>query len=146
MGQPRRALVLVLSVLVAGLWAGLHADPSEEATSSRPATAHPAPPPPLVAAGTATVDGRGAVLRPPTEPLAVPWAPGQDCAVLSAPGFVARCGAAGSLVWLTESRTPGTGPGGRASVFRVNPTGGADLVLRTPDVVGLALHEARASV
>jgi hypothetical protein len=146
MGEGRRALVVVVGLLVAGMWLGLTAGSSEESVLSPVAPARGPAPLPLVAAGTAVVDGRGALLQPPGAPLSVAWAPGQDCALLADPGFTARCGPAANLVWLVQSRSPGSGPGWRASVFRLDPAGGADLILRTSEADGLGLNEVRTSV
>jgi hypothetical protein len=146
MGRPRRALIRLVSVLVVALWIGLCPnvveDPRRSAVSP---AASVRPSPPLAIAGTPTVDGAGALLRPAPVSTAA-WAPGQDCSLLSTAGFTARCGTAANLVWLVEARKPGTGPGWRGSIFRLTGAGTAEKVLQTSDADGLGLGEVRTSV
>lgn len=104
------------------------------------------PAPRLALAGSPVVNGEGSVLRRPTVATSRPWAPGDDCAELADAGFTARCGPAGSLVWLVQSRPPGHGPGFQAQVLRRTAVDRVEVVLEAVDRAGVDFGDVRATV
>jgi len=97
-------------------------------------------------AGNPVVDSAQSVLRSPPAPTGKNWAEGDDCAALADVGFIARCGTAGSLVWLVQSRPPGRGPGSEAQVFRRIGTDRVEVVLEAVDRAGIHFGDVRTIV
>jgi len=120
--------------------------PPVSTTSYRPAGQGIATAPALALPGSPVVDSGRSVLRRPKVTTHKNWADGDDCAALADAGFIARCGTAGALVWLVQSRPPGRGPGFEAQVFRRSGTDRVDVVLEAVDRAGVEFGDVRTTV
>ncbi len=96
--------------------------------------------------GSPVVDTSQSVLRPPASATGKTWAEGDDCAGLADSGFIARCGTAGPLVWLVQSRPPGQGLGFEARVLRRIGKDQVEVVLEAVDGAGVKFGDVRVAV
>ncbi len=97
-------------------------------------------------AGIPVVDGSRSVLRRPRVGTVANWAAGDDCAALADAGFTARCGTAGALVWVVQSRPLGRGPGFEAQVLRRVGADQVEVVLEAVDRTGVEFGDVRTTV